>query len=104
MVVFTEYLSVSLSRIRMMNASSRSLALGMALVGLSGWMVVLAGCKAKEAQSAGFVDTNQMSKDASLPFQRSWKKPGFDKSKYSKLYVAPVNTEYMLKMTEWQEG
>ena len=66
--------------------------------------VGLAGCKADEAKSTGFTDQSAMTRDPSLPFQRSWKKPGFDKSRYNKIYVAPVNTAYMLKMTEWQEG
>jgi hypothetical protein len=66
--------------------------------------LTLIGCKAGEAKSTGFVDKSRMVDDPSLPFQRSWIKPGFDKQKYNKLYVAPVNTEYMLKMTEWQQG
>lgn len=64
----------------------------------------LVGCKASEAKGSGFVEKSTMTHDASVPFQKSWKKPGFDKSKYNKFYVAPVNTAYMLKMTEWQEG
>jgi len=63
-----------------------------------------AGCKADEANDAGFVDKSVMTNDPSLPFQRTWKKPGFDKSKYTKLYVAPVNTTYMLQHTDWQKG
>jgi len=67
-------------------------------------MVGLAGCKTGEAKDAGFVKKSDMAKDPSVPFQKSWKKPGFDKSTYTKLYVAPVNTAYMLKNTEWQKG
>ena len=74
------------------------------LLGLCGLITVLSGCKTGEAKAAGFVDKSTMAKDPSLPFQKSWKKPDFDKSKYSKLYVAPVNTDYMLTMTEWQES
>lgn len=66
--------------------------------------VGFAGCKTGEAKDAGFVYKSDMAKDPSLPFQQSWKKPGFDKSTYTKLYVAPVNTAYMLKNTEWQKG
>jgi hypothetical protein len=62
------------------------------------------GCKADEASGTGFVDEAAMARDPSVPFQRSWKKPGFDKSRYNKIYVAPVNTAYMLRMTEWQSG
>jgi hypothetical protein len=77
-----------------------------ACVLLSLWALALgmAGCKTDEAKSAGFVDKLDMSKDPSIPFQRSWKKPDFDLSKFTKLYVAPVNTDYMLKMTEWDKG
>jgi hypothetical protein len=64
----------------------------------------IAGCKAGEAPSAGYVDKSVMYNDPSLPFQRVWVKPGFDKSQYTKVYVAPVNTAYMLQMTDWQEG
>ena len=64
----------------------------------------LTGCKAKEAKSGGFIDKTAMKNDASLPFQKVWIKPEFDKSKYTKVYVAPVNTSYMLKMTDWQKG
>ena len=35
---------------------------------------------------------------ADLPFQKVWIKPGFDKNQYKELVVAPVNTQYMLKM------
>lgn len=37
---------------------------------------------------------------ADLPFQKVWIKPGFDKSAYRELVVAPVNTQYMLEM-DW---
>lgn len=64
-----------------------------------------AGCgKAAPAPSAGFVDTAKMTEDPSLPFHRVWRKPGFDIRRYTTLYVAPVNTSYMFKNTEWQEG
>lgn len=33
-----------------------------------------------------------------MPFQKVWIKPGFDKSGYRELIVAPVNTDHMEKM------
>lgn len=64
-----------------------------------------AGCsKAAPAKSAGFVDTRAMAHDPSLPFHRVWRKPGWDAHRYTKFYVAPVNTSYMLEITEWQQG
>jgi hypothetical protein len=45
-----------------------------------------------------------MTKDPTLPFNKVWFKKDFRFSGYSKLYVAPVNTSYMLSMTDWQKG
>lgn len=61
-------------------------------------------CKAKPAKPAGFADDTLMSPDKSLPFHKAWHKPGHDGSKYKLLYVAPVNTSYMLQTTDWQKG
>jgi hypothetical protein len=66
--------------------------------------VAIAGCKAKEAKSTGFTTAQMMDKNPELPFHKSWRKPGVDFNKFHKLYVAPVNTEYMLKHTDWQKG
>lgn len=53
------------------------------------------------APNAGFIQNPEQDKKiAFLPFQRAWIKPGFDMSRYQQLYVAPVNTNYMLKM-DW---
>ena len=74
----------------------------------------LAGCSAVQsgsndvkalavepAPNAGFIQQpDRQVKRADLPFQKVWIKPGFDKSGYRELVVAPVNTEYMLKM-DW---
>ena len=62
------------------------------------------GCKAGPAKPAGFADSPDMKADPNVPFQRYWRKPGFDSSKYRNIYVAPVNTSYMLKLTDWQKG
>jgi hypothetical protein len=67
-------------------------------------LVTGGGCKAQPAKDAGFVDGASMSKDPALPFNRVWFKSGFDFASYTKLHVAPVNTSYMLKMTDWQKG
>lgn len=53
------------------------------------------------APDAGFIEHPELqSKPADLPFQKVWIKPGFDKSGYRGLVVAPVNTQYMLEM-DW---
>jgi hypothetical protein len=56
------------------------------------------------APNAGFIEQpDQQTKNAELPFQKVWIKPGFEKSDYWELVVAPVNTQYMLKM-DWLHG
>lgn len=76
--------------------------------------ITLAGCSTLQSGSndakasvvepapdAGFIDhPERQSKRADLPFQKVWIKPGFDKTKYAELIVAPVNTHYMMKM-DW---
>jgi len=66
--------------------------------------MTLIGCKAKPAQPAGFADESLMKADKSVPFDRFWRKPGVSLSRYKTLYVADVNTAYMLQQTDWQKG
>src|SRR5262249_19026080 len=67
--------------------------------------LALVGCRAGEAKSTGFTDSSMMQRDPDLPFHKAWAKAGIDfKEKYKKIYIAPVNTDYMLKQTDWQKG
>jgi hypothetical protein len=53
------------------------------------------------ARDAGFIEKpGQQTRRADLPFQKVWIKPGFEKSAYRILVVAPVNTQYMMEM-DW---
>lgn len=53
------------------------------------------------APDAGFIERPELQgKRADLPFQKVWIKQDFDKSGYTALVVAPVNTSHMLKM-DW---
>jgi len=53
------------------------------------------------AADAGFIEHPELqSKPTDLPFQKVWIKPGFEKSGYQELVVAPVNTQYMQQM-DW---
>lgn len=53
------------------------------------------------APDAGFIQhPERQTQRADLPFQKIWIKPGIDKSRYREIYVAPVNTQYMLDM-DW---
>jgi Protein of unknown function (DUF3313) len=87
---------------------SADLALMICVIGtLSGCAALESGSnEAKElvvkpAPNAGFIEQpDRQVKRADLPFQKVWIKPGFDKSGYRELVVAPVNTQYMLQM-DW---
>jgi hypothetical protein len=64
----------------------------------------LVGCKAAPAPSVGFAEPANMKNDPNVPFDRFWRKPDVDWQRYDKIFVAQVNTAYMLKMTDWQKG
>lgn len=65
---------------------------------------VLVGCKATPAPSAGFADAKLMKPGPDVGFNKFWRKPGVEWSRYTQIYVADVNTAYMLKATDWQKG
>ena len=55
----------------------------------------------KPAPDAGFIaNPEQQGKVDYLPFQKVWIDPSFNKANYSEIVIAPVNTQYMLKM-DW---
>lgn len=84
------------------------LALSLCAIGtLSGCSYIQSGSNeakaitVEPAPNAGFIEQPERDKKiAYIPFQRAWIKPGFDKSHYKEIVVAPVNTQYMLKM-DW---
>jgi len=88
--------------------SSVVLSLTLCVIGtLSGCSVLQSGSNevksiaVEPAPNAGFIEQPDRDKKiAYIPFQRAWIKPGFDKSHYKEIVVAPVNTQYMLKM-DW---
>lgn len=87
------------------------------LLGCSVLLFGLAGCgllqsgsnqvkaaAVEPAPNAGFISQPERQKArADLPFQKVWIKPGFDKSRYQYMVVAPVNTHYMLEM-DWMHN
>ena len=87
---------------------STDLALLLCVIGtLSGCSAVKSGSNdakamaVEPAPNAGFIgQPDRQTKHADLPFQKVWIKPGFEKSGYHELVVAPVDTRHMLKM-DW---
>lgn len=94
----------------LINNSLRSfllVALTLAAVGCSTIRSTSNDAKAmgvEPAPNAGFIEHPALqAKRADLPFQKVWIKTGFEKSAYRELVVAPVNTQYMLKM-DWMHN
>jgi hypothetical protein len=81
---------------------NRKLGMAGAAIVLAG--LILFGCKAAPAPSVGFADPKEMKPDPTVPFNRFWREPNVDWKQYENVYIAPVNTAYMLKMTDWQKG
>lgn len=65
---------------------------------------ILAGCRAAPAPNAGFADPKLLRTDPSVGFNKFWREPKVDWKSYKQIYIADVNTSYMLKMTDWQKG
>ncbi len=60
--------------------------------------------KAPPSEGAGFVPMQQMAKRADLPFNKVWVKQGVNWRKYRTIYIAPVNTNYLIQATWWQQS
>jgi hypothetical protein len=63
-----------------------------------------AGClhKAKPAQPAGFIPPENLEQPTDLPFQKAWRKAGSDWNRYTEIYIAPWNTDYLREMNWWE--
>jgi hypothetical protein len=70
-----------------------------------GFAVLLQLCACSEsAPDAGFIKTPELlKKDSKEPFDAVWFKEGTDLRTYKKVYVAPVDTTHLLKMSWWNK-
>ena len=59
--------------------------------------------KALPSVGAGFVPVQQMAKRPDLPFNKAWIKQGVNWQQYRIIYIAPVNTNYLIQATWWQQ-
>ncbi len=60
--------------------------------------------KAPPSEGAGFVPMKQMAKRPDLPFNKVWVKQGVNWHRYRVIYIAPVNTSYLIQATWWQQS
>jgi hypothetical protein len=69
---------------------------------------VLGGCGsggATQAPDSGFLEhSERMTKDQGMPFQRTYWNKAYDSRAYTELYVAPVNTDYIMAQSFWEKA
>jgi hypothetical protein len=68
-------------------------------------LTFLVGCKAAEAPNSAFNPNPElMSKDNTLPFQRSYWDNKYDPNIYHEIFIAPVNTDFVLAQGFWEKS
>ena len=60
--------------------------------------------KAPPAAGSGYVPMQQLAKNPNLPFDKAWIKQAVDWQRYRTIYIAPVNTDYLVRANWWQES
>jgi len=65
----------------------------------------LCGCRAKPAPDSGYLQNPQLMKaDKNIPYNRMYINPRFKDVQYNEIYVAPVNTDYVLAENIWEKA
>lgn len=68
-------------------------------------VLLFTGCKAKEAESSGFLNqANLMTHDETTPFQKTYWNKKYAKTQFKEVYVAPVNTDYIMSQNMWEKA
>jgi hypothetical protein len=63
------------------------------------------GCRAKAAPDSGFLrDPKLMQADKAIPFNRMYVNPKFKDKQFTEIYVAPVNTDYVMAENIWEKA
>ena len=67
--------------------------------------VLLAGCRARPAPDSGFLrEPRLMKADTDVPFNRMYLNPKFRDTHFTEVYVAPVNTDYVMAQNTWEKA
>lgn len=75
-----------------------------AVLAIAGCLVV-AGCKAKEAQQTAFLsNADLMARDETTPFQKTYWNKKYSKADYTEVCVAPVNIDYAMSQNLWEKA
>lgn len=90
-----------MKELKMTRSVLRALSMMMALT----LALYLAGCKASEAPTSEFIEQpGLMSKNPNSPFQRTYWDKKYDPAAYTELYIAPVNTHYVMAQNFWEKA
>jgi len=68
-------------------------------------IVLCSGCRANAAPDSGFLhDATLMTPNKNVPFNRMYLNPKFKEAHFTKVYVAPVNTDYVMAQNVWEKA
>src|SRR5688500_7360447 len=68
-------------------------------------LLLLVGCRAQPAPNSGFLhDPTLMKVDKDLPFNRVYVNQKFKDTHFTKVYVAPINTDYVMAQNTWAKS
>jgi hypothetical protein len=68
-------------------------------------ILLLVGCRANPAPDSGFLrNPKLMSADSHAPFNRIYVNPIFKDKHFTEIYIAPVNTDYVMTQNAWEKA
>lgn len=68
-------------------------------------ILLFAGCRASPAPDSGFLaDPQLMKADKTTPFNRMYANPKLKDTRFTQVYVAPVNTDYVMAESIWEKA
>jgi hypothetical protein len=67
--------------------------------------LLVVGCRAKPAPDSGFLQQPKLMKaDGAVPFNRMYVNPQYAHKSFTEVYVAPVNTNYVMAENIWEQA
>src|SRR5689334_1699039 len=68
-------------------------------------LAAFSGCRAKPAPDSGFLNNPALMKaDKANPFNRVYVNPTFRDKAFTEIYIAPVNTDYVMAQNIWEQA
>ena len=68
-------------------------------------ILLFVGCRARPAPDSRFLRNPQLMRaDTNVPFNRLYVNPKFKNTRFTEVYVAPVNTDYVMAENVWEKA